>query len=152
EMLVALSKLEQAISVGEVPVTVGVHVLQRAADEHVAFPDVRCRDGKADDPMHARRNAPFDDAAKISGQILVTNYPVVLRRFAVDDEVRQGTRVWHSARFERWTGVRETKGRWLLRSSAGDGTEQSDDGGTAAGSEGHGNSHGGSEASQRPKG
>ena len=119
-MLMAGRELEESVRVAEVAVTIGIHVRERAADEHVAFADVRRRDGEADDRVRARRDAALDHAAEIGRKILDSHNPVVLRRLAVDDEVWQRARVRHAAREQRpeWNGGAHRSG--LFSARAGD--------------------------------
>src|SRR5262245_65514976 len=84
EMLMARSELEQAVSVGKIAVAVRIHVLEWAADENVALADVRRGDGEPNERVCAWRDAAFDDAAEICGQILDAIDPVVLRRLGID--------------------------------------------------------------------
>src|SRR5690242_14321194 len=123
EVLVALSKLEQAVRIREVAVAVWVHVLERTPDEDIAFADVRRRDGEANDPMHAGRYATFDHAAEVGWKILVAHHPVVLRCLAVDDEVWQCARVGNATRCKWRRGARRPDRGRLLGASARDRTK-----------------------------
>jgi hypothetical protein len=87
KMRVTRGELEEPVCIGEAAVTIGIHVLKRASDEHIALADVWRGDREPNYGVRSCLYAAFDYAAEVRGEIFNASHPVLLSSLTVDHEV-----------------------------------------------------------------